>query len=168
MHVCHRFCWCLVTCPMAVCLTCIFSIVLSSGRNVLIKEGYSLKVSLASGADTRAVFTMNSPLLSKPALRFLVEGQSRKRKKIPWGRIQYSSHMDHFPQYINTMAFFLLLMNLCGWDGKSGTDSILWCPLAPTLRLLLWYNQFNLLQDRTRSSSLLGKGYARLANQLYK
>lgn len=76
--------------------------------------------------------------------------------------------MNHFPQYINTMAFFLLLMNLWGWDGKSGTDSILWCPLAPTLRLLLWYNQFNLLQDRTRSSSFLGKGNARSADQLYK
>lgn len=85
MHVCHRFRWCLVTCPRAVCLTCIFSVVFSSGRNVLIKEGYSLTVSLASGADTRAVFTMNSLLLSKSAPRFLIEGQSRKRKKILLG-----------------------------------------------------------------------------------
>lgn len=76
MHIHHCFCWCLMTFPMVLCLTCIFLIVLSPGRNVLGKEGYSLKVSLASGADTRAVFKMNSLLLFKTAVRFLIEGQS--------------------------------------------------------------------------------------------
>ena len=77
---------------MAACLTYIFSIVLSTGRNVLGKEGHSLKVSLASGADARAVFKMNSLLLSKPKAKFLVESPSRKREKILLGGEYDVSH----------------------------------------------------------------------------
>lgn len=67
--------------------------VLSPGRNVLGKEGHSQKVSLASDADARAVFKMNSLLLSKPEARFLVEGQSRKREKILLGGKYDVSHI---------------------------------------------------------------------------